>query len=187
MSCSIAGCDRRRLARGYCRMHYKRVRRHGDPHRGRLTAEERFWRLVDRAGEDECWPWLGAVSGGYGRFAIGPREAGNAQAHRFAFELLLGPVPADHELHHRCENRLCCNPAHLLAVTPLVHREAHGYSATHCRKGHQWTPENTIRRTDGGRRCRTCQRQYEERAYARRRGQAPKSLPEPQIGARSSA
>ena len=27
---------------------------------------------------------------------------------------------------------------------------------THCRKGHEMTPENTYTRTDGKRRCRTC-------------------------------
>lgn len=33
----------------------------------------------------------------------------------------------------------------------------HNYgSRTHCNKGHEFTPENTLIRSDGGRRCRTC-------------------------------
>ena len=65
-------------------------------------------------------------------------------------------------------NPACVNPAHLEAVT---HREnvlrGAGVSAiqarkTHCKHGHEFTPENTMKvRTpsgNGGRRCRTCDR-----------------------------
>lgn len=29
---------------------------------------ERFWTKVDVRGPDECWPWLAAITDGYGRF-----------------------------------------------------------------------------------------------------------------------
>jgi hypothetical protein len=32
-------------------------------------------------------------------------------------------------------------------------------SATHCPRGHEYTPENTYRTTRGGRECRTCRRE----------------------------
>ncbi len=30
--CSVEGCDSRAVARGWCKLHYSRVRKHGDPH-----------------------------------------------------------------------------------------------------------------------------------------------------------
>lgn len=41
---------------------------------------------------------------------------------------------------------------------------------TQCRRGHPWTPENTITETNGRRHCRTCRDAY----LARRLGQRPK-------------
>jgi hypothetical protein len=34
-------------------------------------------------------------------------------AHRAAWELTNGPIPADQQVLHRCDNPACCNPAHL--------------------------------------------------------------------------
>ncbi|URG17457.1 hypothetical protein Mbo2_087 [Rhodococcus phage Mbo2] len=31
MSCTIPGCEKPHRARGYCQMHYKRLRKYGDP------------------------------------------------------------------------------------------------------------------------------------------------------------
>lgn len=38
--CSIDECEKRRLAKGMCQMHYLRVKKHGDPHYLRPTREE---------------------------------------------------------------------------------------------------------------------------------------------------
>jgi hypothetical protein len=68
---------------------------------------EKFWAKVD-ASEDGCWPWTGCVSTqGYGR--AGKRD----YAHRIAYELTHGPIPKGEEIRHACDNRICCNPAHL--------------------------------------------------------------------------
>lgn len=40
---------------------------------------------------------------------------------------------------------------------------------THCKRGHEFTPANTIRRTDGTRLCRECE-EVRRRAYLRRKG-----------------
>lgn len=69
---------------------------------------DRFWAKVDRRGDDECWPWLGAISTqGYGR--AGKR----GYAHRLAYELAVGSIPDELEIRHACDNPPCCNPAHL--------------------------------------------------------------------------
>jgi hypothetical protein len=46
-------------------------------------------------------------------------------------------------------------------------------AATHCPHGHEYTPENTIRRSNGRRRCRAC-KQHADRRYHRRKRHQPK-------------
>jgi hypothetical protein len=62
-----------------------------------------------------CWRWTRArTTAGYGHFWIGDTYY---QAHRIAYILHRGPVPADLELDHLCRNRWCINPLHLEIVT----------------------------------------------------------------------
>jgi len=37
---------------------------------------------------------------------------------------------------------------------------------THCRNGHEYTPENTVHRSDGYYRCKTCQSENRRKSYA---------------------
>ena len=80
------------------------------------TPEERFWAKVDKT--DDCWLWTAnRTNAGYGHFWLDRRMV---LAHRFAYELLIGPIPDGLTLDHLCRVRACVNPAHLEAVTNRV-------------------------------------------------------------------
>ena len=75
------------------------------------TLSQHFWERVRRAGQEECWPWSGAInSKGYGTIYAHGRIA---TAHRIAWELTYGPAQAGEAVRQRCGNRMCVNPKHL--------------------------------------------------------------------------
>lgn len=160
--CSVEGCGRPHNARGLCGTHYSRLMKHGDTNLYLRTPEDRFWANVEKSGD--CWLWTGGKTGGewgrYGAFQVNGRQT---KTHRFAYELLVGPVPEGLELDHLCRVTLCCNPEHLEAVT---HREnllrgvapcAVHAKKTHCPQGHPYDKVNT-RIYKGMRTCRVCDR-----------------------------
>ena len=89
-----------------------------------VAAEaDRFWSKVDRTDPASCWLWLGQVNQwGYGHFRRTPRasqtgRSATVKAHRFAYELLIGPIPPGLTLDHLCCQQACVRPDHLEAVT----------------------------------------------------------------------
>jgi hypothetical protein len=77
----------------------------------------RLWPFVDKAGPvhpsigTPCWVWTASVDRkGYGRMALNGRATG---AHRVAWQVTNGPIPAGIWVLHRCDNPRCVRPDHL--------------------------------------------------------------------------
>jgi hypothetical protein len=117
--CSVEECGKPFKAYGMCSTHSRRFARNGDleyrPHRQPEDERQRFDRLHVVA-PSGCWIWQGTVTrAGYGIITLaGKRTTG---AHRWAYELLAGPIPEGLTLDHLCYVPLCVNPAHLEPVT----------------------------------------------------------------------
>jgi hypothetical protein len=121
----------------------------------------RFWRNVQQAASPQCWLWIGRKNTkGYGIFRVyGPTQ--NIPAHRFAWTAVRGEIPNGLTIDHLCRNPGCVNPDHLEPVT-MRENTLRGVSVvaecarkTHCKRGHELTPEN-MRSGVGGRQCRVC-------------------------------
>jgi hypothetical protein len=79
---------------------------------------EDFWAKVDQQGSDDCWSWTertftthtNRAGERYGQFA-------SFIASRVAYFVATGIDPGEFIVRHRCDDPLCCNPAHLVLGT----------------------------------------------------------------------
>ena len=81
-----------------------------------LTRDDeiRFWAYVRKT--DTCWLWQGGRTGaGYGHFA--PRRGFQRLAHRLAYTLARGAIPAGQFVLHTCDTPACVRPEHLFLGT----------------------------------------------------------------------
>jgi hypothetical protein len=140
-----------------------------------------------------CWLFIGHLdTKGYAAITNEPGSKNRlVRVHRETYKHFIGPIPEGLELDHTCHtndlnckggascpHRSCVNPAHLEPVTHEVNlargrepdwRPSLGLAAerkrnlTHCKHGHEFTPENTKIRTKGGRLCLACKSEDQKR------------------------
>lgn len=130
-----------------------------------LSFSMNFWNKVVRTAT--CWDWNGTLTpSGYG--VVHTKHRGGVKgAHRIAFELMRGPIPAGMVLDHLCRNRRCVNPQHLEVVS-RAENTMRGYGVTalqarqtHCHRGHPLDGANVSvgrQKSHTYRRCNACRR-----------------------------
>lgn len=88
---------------------------------------EAFWWGCYQDGD--CWVHRAAeAAGGYGTYR-------KQRTHRYAYEVLVGRIPAGMELDHLCRRTSCCNPQHL---EPVTHKENARRARIHRQRYRGW-------------------------------------------------
>jgi hypothetical protein len=143
-TCTFDGCERDAYGQGYCRRHWDRLKRTGDPAPAPFrTLEQRLAEDIDydgpvpehMLGAGRCWMWRRTTNRGYGQLSI----SGKTQhVHRVMYQRLMEPIPKGLYIDHLCRNPTCCNPAHLEPVTNAenVRRMQRWYSERRSHAGH---------------------------------------------------
>lgn len=141
-----------------------------------LSYDQRWWRrfrqwvneVINVPELGPCWEYQRSTDpAGYARISY---QGETRYGHIIAYTLAKGPVPEGKELDHLCRVRHCCNPDHLEPVThqvncarspihpffnPEIRAQYRRPPQTHCKRGHELTPENRHPATG---RCALCQR-----------------------------
>lgn len=185
--CSVEGCGGKHVAIGLCSLHYQRQwlithpRQPTEPRPKKpqtvRSNEAFFWARVNPNGPipsfrpdlGPCWIWTVVPNtDGYARFTLLP-ERRTIGAHRFSYELLVGPIPSGLVPDHLCRVRNCVNPHHLEAVTRAENQRRGGrlYTGAPCKNGH---PISDSRLQPSGKLvCRECERESIRRYLEKKR------------------
>lgn len=123
-----------------------------------------FLRNTERK-DNGCWVWLRQKNPitGYGTSSYKGKNMG---AHRVSYILFYDQIPNGLVIHHKCENKICVNPEHLVAITQSENLSIAGWhgkhhsSKTNCPYGHEYTlvEEKVHGIQRNHRRCKICEK-----------------------------
>lgn len=111
-------------------------------------VRDRIACLSSKDEQSGCWIWNGCIDKcGYGKIGA---VFGETLAHRASYKEFVGPISHGLEIDHKCKRRNCVNPEHLEAVSHAENVRRGDYKSnhrnrrkTHCKRGHEFTEENT--------------------------------------------
>lgn len=115
----------------------------------------------------DCIEWTGSKFFTHGNWYGFLKGKKFILAHRDAYEKAYGGIPAGLVLDHLCRNSLCINVDHLEAISNVENimrgegAPAKNSRKTHCKRGHEFTSENTHMSPQGRRICKACRLWYD--------------------------
>lgn len=111
--CSEPDCPRPRRRYGLCDAHSQRLKAGKSINgsiRQKIDNMEVAFATYGAARGPGCWEWTGPSRAGYGQLSSNYQHIG---AHRYAYELWVGPIPDGMGVLHYCDNPPCFRPDHL--------------------------------------------------------------------------
>lgn len=154
LPCAVDGCCNSAKTGGICGTHKRRLDLYGDVNTT-LRSYGAYRRIMANG-------YVGLYLPDH------PLAGGNGYVpeHRYVMHELGHDIEGMH-VHHLDHDKTNNDSENLVIMTPAEHSEHHGgfpnigqfQRQTHCRKGHEFTSENTYTNPgDGGRSCYTCKR-----------------------------
>jgi hypothetical protein len=158
----------------------------GESGRGRLTDAQYVDRIKAKCTvtESGCWECAGfqyklrnVKSHDKGYVRVGYRGMSQG-VHRLMYSLLVGPIPDELQVLHRCDNPPCCNPDHLFLgdqnanMRDMADKKRDKAGITHCIRGHELAGDNIYvspTKTGFRRHCKACDRINQRRPEVRAR------------------
>lgn len=156
---AISDAERQRRADNMRRVNANKKPKDADYYRAFVKARVK----VDDRG---CWLWQKFVHPEPNPYGSAYAFGKNWRVHRLAYFLWKGPLPDDGRVVcHECDVKHCCNPDHLFIGTEKENMQDAAAKKrwsrqhqTHCKQGHEFTPENTATKMQRGKPARVCKR-----------------------------
>ena len=93
----------------------KKMREKEVKEKWRNKPVNRFWSMVEKKGDNECWKWLGCKHpSGHGYVQWGRKRM---LISRVIWQIVYGDIPLGMNVCYTCHNPNCCNPGHLQLVS----------------------------------------------------------------------